>query len=100
MNEKNFVGLSVTRDGHIACGSEDNSVYAYHRSIPLPIAKQAITVPQHSSSLLEDLPPPQQQQQQRDHQQFVSSVCWAWRGRMLVAANSAGSTQVLKLVST
>ncbi|XP_059301574.1 protein SUPPRESSOR OF PHYA-105 1-like isoform X2 [Lycium ferocissimum] len=35
-NEKNFVGLSVL-DGHIACGSESNEVYAYHRSLPMPI---------------------------------------------------------------
>ncbi|CAH2071090.1 unnamed protein product [Thlaspi arvense] len=35
-NEKNFVGLS-TADGYIACGSETNEVYAYHRSLPMPI---------------------------------------------------------------
>ncbi|KAF3638258.1 hypothetical protein FXO37_24486 [Capsicum annuum] len=35
-NEKNFVGLSVL-DGYIACGSESNEVYAYHRSLPMPI---------------------------------------------------------------
>ncbi|KAA8520923.1 hypothetical protein F0562_011596 [Nyssa sinensis] len=35
-NEKNFVGLSVA-DGYIACGSETNEVYAYYRSLPMPI---------------------------------------------------------------
>ena len=38
-NEKNFVGLSVTADGYIATGSEDNSVVAYHASLPLPVAR-------------------------------------------------------------
>lgn len=26
VNEKNFVGLSVTSDGYVACGSENNQV--------------------------------------------------------------------------
>ncbi len=30
VNERNFVGLSVSPDGYIACGSEDNSVVCYH----------------------------------------------------------------------
>ena len=30
-NQRNFVGLSVTRQGYIACGSEDNSVYCYYK---------------------------------------------------------------------
>lgn len=40
-NEKNFVGLSVTADGYIATGSEDNSVVAYHASLPLPVARHS-----------------------------------------------------------
>ncbi|KAJ1405943.1 WD40/YVTN repeat-like-containing domain superfamily [Sesbania bispinosa] len=35
-NEKNFVGLSAS-DGYIACGSETNEVYAYYRSLPMPV---------------------------------------------------------------
>ena len=38
MNERNFVGLSVTADGYLACGSEDNAVYAYHAGLPAPLA--------------------------------------------------------------
>jgi WD40 repeat protein len=30
-NQKNFVGMSVAPDGHIACGSEDNTVCLYAR---------------------------------------------------------------------
>ncbi|KAI3812781.1 hypothetical protein L1987_17493 [Smallanthus sonchifolius] len=33
---ENFVGLSVA-DGYIACGSETNEVFAYYRSLPMPI---------------------------------------------------------------
>lgn len=29
-NEKNFVGLTVN-SGYIACGSESNEVYVYHK---------------------------------------------------------------------
>ena len=39
MNERNFVGLSVTPDGYIACGSEDNSVYTYFATLPTPLAR-------------------------------------------------------------
>lgn len=38
MNEKNFVGLSVNNDW-IACGSETNTVYTYHKYSKTPIAK-------------------------------------------------------------
>ena len=38
VNEKNFVGLSVTSDGRIACGSEDNTVRMYAKFAPLPVA--------------------------------------------------------------
>lgn len=31
-NEKNFVGLSVN-NGYIACGSETNEVFVYHKVI-------------------------------------------------------------------
>ena len=43
MNEKNFVGLSVTAAGYIATGSEDNCVVAYHASIPVPIARHCFS---------------------------------------------------------
>lgn len=42
-NERNFVGLSVTDDGYIATGSEDNSVVAYHASLPLPVARHSFS---------------------------------------------------------
>ena len=30
-NERNFVGLSTSPSGFIACGSENNRVYCYHK---------------------------------------------------------------------
>lgn len=33
-----------------------------------------------------------------DNGQFVSSVCWRGKTNMLVAANSAGSIELLKMV--
>lgn len=38
-NEKNFVGLSVGAGDLIACGSETNEVYVYHKSFTSPLVK-------------------------------------------------------------
>ncbi len=45
MNERNFVGLSVTPDGYIACGSEDDSVVAYYSALPTPLARHRFSAP-------------------------------------------------------
>lgn len=37
------MGLSVTPDGYIACGSEDNSVYAYTATLPTPLARHCFS---------------------------------------------------------
>ncbi|XP_035837674.1 protein SUPPRESSOR OF PHYA-105 1 [Helianthus annuus] len=83
-NEKNFVGLSVL-DGYIACGSESNEVFAYHKSFPMPITSYKFGC---SDSISGD----------ESNGQFVSSVCWREKSNMIVAANSGGSVKVLKLV--
>lgn len=38
-NEKNFVGLSVGAGDLIACGSETNEVFVYHKSFTSPLVK-------------------------------------------------------------
>ena len=38
-NEKNFVGLSVGAGDLIACGSETNEVFVYHKSFSRPLVK-------------------------------------------------------------
>ncbi|WOK99359.1 hypothetical protein Cni_G08071 [Canna indica] len=86
-NEKNFVGLSVS-DGYIACGSETNEVYAYHRRFPMPM----------TSHKFGSIDPITAEETNDDGGQFVSSVCWRGKSNMVVAANSTGSIKVLKLV--
>ncbi|KAL2490286.1 Protein SUPPRESSOR OF PHYTOCHROME-A1 [Abeliophyllum distichum] len=86
-NEKNFVGLSVL-DGYIACGSETNEVYAYYRSLPMPITSHTFgSIDPISGHEIND-----------SNGQFVSSVCWRRKSNMVVAANSSGSIKILRLV--
>lgn len=86
-NEKNFVGLSVA-DGYIACGSETNEVFAYYRSLPMPITSHKFgSINSISGKETDD-----------DNGQFVSSVCWRGKSEMVVAANSSGCIKVLQMV--
>ncbi|KAM7280114.1 hypothetical protein ACFE04_007248 [Oxalis oulophora] len=78
-NEKNFVGLA-TGDGYIACGSETNEVYAYHRSLPMPI----------TSHKFGSIDPISGRATNDDNGLFISSVCWRGKSDMVVAANSSG----------
>ncbi|KAL2645016.1 hypothetical protein R1flu_012603 [Riccia fluitans] len=87
MNEKNFVGLSVA-NGYIACGSENNAVFAYHKSLPMPMA----------SHKFGSADPITGQETEDDGGQFVSSVCWRGKSQTLVAANSMGNIKVLEMV--
>lgn len=84
---QNFVGLSVS-DGYIACGSENNAVYAYHKSLPMPMASHAFR----------GADPVTGQEIEDDAGQFVSSVCWRDKSNMLVAANSMGNIKLLEMV--
>ncbi|XVF51363.1 hypothetical protein PTKIN_Ptkin04bG0179100 [Pterospermum kingtungense] len=86
-NEKNFVGLSVS-DGYIACGSETNEVYAYRRSLPMPI----------TSHKFGSIDPISGKETDDDNGLFVSSVCWRGKSNMVVAANSSGCIKVLQMV--
>lgn len=86
-NEKNFVGLSVS-DGYIACGSETNEVYAYYRSLPMPITS-------HKFGSFDPVPG---QDTVDDSGHFVSSVFWSGKSNMVVAANSNGCIKLLQMV--
>ncbi|KAE8712781.1 E3 ubiquitin-protein ligase COP1 [Hibiscus syriacus] len=86
-NEKNFVGLSVA-DGYIACGSETNEVYAYYKSMAMPI----------TSHKFGSIDPISGKETDDDNGQFVSSVCWRGKSGMAVAANSSGCIKVLQMV--
>ncbi|GAV63545.1 Pkinase domain-containing protein/WD40 domain-containing protein [Cephalotus follicularis] len=86
-NDKNFVGLS-TADGYVACGSETNEVYAYHRSLPMPITSHKFgSIDPISGKYTDD-----------DNGLFVSSVCWRGKSDMVIAANSSGCIKVLQMV--
>ncbi|RDX95342.1 Protein SPA1-RELATED 2, partial [Mucuna pruriens] len=86
-NEKNFVGLSVT-DGYIACGSETNEVYAYYKSLPMPV----------TSHKFGSIDPISGKETDDDSGQFVSTVRWKGKSDMLIAANSSGCIKVLQMV--
>ncbi|KAL3645728.1 hypothetical protein CASFOL_010908 [Castilleja foliolosa] len=86
-NEKNFVGLSVA-DGYIACGSETNEVYAYHRSLPMPITAYKFG----------SIDPITGKESEADNGQFISSVCWRKKSNVVVAANSTGCIKLLQMV--
>ncbi|XP_052307130.1 protein SPA1-RELATED 2 isoform X3 [Populus trichocarpa] len=86
-NEKNFVGLSVAND-YITCGSETNEVFAYHRSLPMPI----------TSHKFGSIDPISGKETDDDNGLFVSSVCWRGKSDMVVAANSSGCLKVLQMV--
>ncbi|CAG8516301.1 5190_t:CDS:10, partial [Ambispora gerdemannii] len=78
INEKNFVGLTTTSDW-IACGSEDNSVFAYYKNLCQPVVRfnfgsiNNVTGEEISDS---------------DASLFVSSVCWKKNSNTVLAANS------------
>lgn len=87
-NEKNFVGLSVAEGGYIACGSETNEVFVYHRSLPMPMLSHKLGCADPiSGQEVEDV-----------GGQFVSSVCWRGTSQTLVVANSLGNIKVLEMV--
>ncbi|CAG8435933.1 6898_t:CDS:10 [Diversispora eburnea] len=87
INEKNFVGLSTSSDW-IACGSEDNSVFAYYKALSKPVAKFRFgnINPVTGEEIMD-----------ADPSLFVSSVCWKNDSNTLLAANSQGTIKVLEL---
>ena len=44
------MGLSVTADGYIACGSEDDSCVAYYSALPTPLARHRFGAPNAGSA--------------------------------------------------
>eukprot|EP00241_Pyramimonas_parkeae_P017664 CAMPEP_0114298166 /NCGR_PEP_ID=MMETSP0059-20121206/12271_1 /TAXON_ID=36894 /ORGANISM="Pyramimonas parkeae, Strain CCMP726" /LENGTH=924 /DNA_ID=CAMNT_0001420505 /DNA_START=503 /DNA_END=3277 /DNA_ORIENTATION=+ len=90
-NEKNFVGLSLSDDGYIACGSEDNTVYAYHHSLPWSMAT-------HKVDDIATAPNCTGMERRMKENVFVSTVCWRRSGNALLVGNSSGTIQILSLV--
>uniref|UniRef100_A0A803LRK4 RING-type domain-containing protein n=1 Tax=Chenopodium quinoa TaxID=63459 RepID=A0A803LRK4_CHEQI len=85
-NEKNFVGLSVSSE-YIACGSETNEVYVYHKEISRPV-----TCHKFGSPDVEDA-------DEDPGAYFISAVCWKSNSPTLLTANSQGTIKVLVLAA-
>jgi len=85
-NEKNFVGLSVSQDGYIACGSEDNVVHVYSKHSSVPVAQYAFNDKVNGFT-----------SNRRDKGGFISSVAWSPDSKHLLAANSRGHLKILQL---
>lgn len=83
-NEKNFVGLSVNND-FLACGSETNEVYGYHKAISKPLTWHRFGTPNVDDS------------DDDSGSYFISAVCWKSDSPTMLAANSLGTIKVLVL---
>lgn len=83
MNEKNFVGLTVNSE-FIACGSETNDVFVYHKAISKPMAWHRF-----GSSEIDD--------DDDIGSYFISAVCWKSDSPTMLTANSQGTIKVLVL---
>ncbi|GAB4859398.1 coatomer subunit alpha [Ancistrocladus abbreviatus] len=85
-NEKNFVGLTVNSE-YIACGSESNEVFVYHKGISKPV-----TCHKFGSADLEYA-------DEETASYFISAVCWKSDTPTLLTANSQGTIKVLVLAA-
>ncbi|XP_043689265.1 E3 ubiquitin-protein ligase COP1-like [Telopea speciosissima] len=85
-NEKNFVGLTVNSE-YIACGSETNEVFVYHKAISKPAAWHRF-----GSSDLDDT-------DDDAGSYFISAVCWKSDSATMLTANSQGTIKVLVLAA-
>ena len=85
VNEKNFIGLS-TGPNFLACGSETNELFVYHKRCSRPAMKQLFTSPGEIGY-------------DNAKQLFISAVCW--RGTdptQILAANSMGVIKAFSMV--
>ncbi|CAH1448232.1 unnamed protein product [Lactuca virosa] len=85
-NEKNFVGLTVSND-YIACGSETNEVFVYHKDISRPAAWHRFSSETNEGG--GDDP----------GSYFISAVCWKTDSPTMLTANSQGTIKVLVLAA-
>jgi len=100
-NDKNFVGMDATGE-FIACGSEDNHLYVYHKhfddklfSHRFAVNKSLFEKEEGSAYHMDGPQPPTRSKE------FVSAVTFRKLGDdcdVIVAANSQGTIKVLKLV--
>ncbi|XP_059307179.1 E3 ubiquitin-protein ligase COP1-like isoform X1 [Lycium ferocissimum] len=85
-NEKNFVGLTVNSE-YLACGSETNEVFVYHKAISKPAARHRFV---------------SDDQNDPDGDMgsfFISAVCWKRDSPAILTANSQGTIKALVLAA-
>lgn len=87
-NEKNFVGLA-TDGNHIICGSENNQLYLYYKGLSDPLMQYDFGCANSSQSPLSETD---------GAFDFVSAVCWKKNSKIILAANSQGTTRILQLI--
>ncbi|KAL5571182.1 hypothetical protein UlMin_020779 [Ulmus minor] len=85
-NEKNFVGLSVNSE-YIACGSETNEVFVYHKEISKPVTWHRFGSPDVDDA------------EDEAGSYFISAVCWKSDSPTMLTANSQGTIKVLVLAA-
>ncbi|KAF5193456.1 E3 ubiquitin-protein ligase cop1 [Thalictrum thalictroides] len=85
-NEKNFVGLSVNSE-YIACGSETNEVFVYHKAISKPATSH-----EFGSSDMDDT-------DDDAGSYFISAVTWKSNSPTMLTANNQGTIKVLVLAA-
>ncbi|KAK8926671.1 E3 ubiquitin-protein ligase COP1 [Platanthera zijinensis] len=85
-NEKNFVGLTVSNE-YIACGSETNDVFVYHKAISKPAVLHRFGSPELDEA------------DDDAGSYFISAVCWKSDSPTMLAANSQGTIKVLVLAA-
>ncbi|XP_031130639.1 E3 ubiquitin-protein ligase COP1-like [Ipomoea triloba] len=79
-NEKNFVGLTVNSE-YIACGSETNEVFVYHKAISKPAAWHSFGSDTNEADA-------------EIGSYFISAVCWKSDSLSMLSANSQGTIKV------
>uniref|UniRef100_A0A3N7HD56 Uncharacterized protein n=1 Tax=Populus trichocarpa TaxID=3694 RepID=A0A3N7HD56_POPTR len=84
-NERNFVGLTVNSE-YIACGSETNEVFVYHKAISKPAASHRFSTDLENGG-----------DDARSY--FTSAVCWKSDSPTMLTANSQGTIKVLVLAA-
>ncbi|KAH1263435.1 E3 ubiquitin-protein ligase COP1 [Glycine soja] len=85
-NEKNFVGLTVSSE-YIACGSETNEVFVYHKEISRPLTSHRFGSPDMDDA------------EDEAGSYFISAVCWKSDRPTILTANSQGTIKVLVLAA-
>ncbi|CAN7137509.1 unnamed protein product [Brassica rapa subsp. narinosa] len=85
-NEKNFVGLTMNSE-YLACGSETNEVYVYHKEITRPVTSHRFGTPEMDNA------------EEEAGSYFISAVCWKSDSPTMLTANSQGTIKVLVLAA-